>query len=270
MIERVCQQCGKHFLVYPSQSSGKGGKKAIFCSRECQAKAKIGTHQSEETNRKKSVALSRKVEVICQNCEGKFLTKPSVIKRGSGKFCSMKCYAQFKRSQENWNWWRKGKTLPKETRMKISLTQIQNWRDPEYVKQMMLALNKKPTKPEMQLEAILNKHFPQYQYNGDGRLGITLGGLTPDFPNVNGEKDLIEVFGDYYHSPEVLRNRWQGTELGKVMIYNSLGWRCLVIWEHELKGLPEEEIVAKIRIFHRRKHARALRGDYNASNPSTR
>jgi len=123
------------------------------------------------------------------------------------------------------------------------------------VKKMMLAFHMKPTKPEKQLEAILNKHFPQYKYNGDGRLGITLGGFIPDFPNVNGEKDLIEIFGDYFHSSEVLGDRWQGSELGKVMIYNSLGWRCLVIWEHELKEFPEKKIVAKIKTFQRRGHA---------------
>lgn len=143
-----------------------------------------------------------------------------------------------------------------ETRQKISETHKDLWQCPQFVKKMMLAFHKKPTKPELKLEAILKKHFPQYQYNGDGRLGITLGGLTPDFPNVNGKKDLIELFGDYYHSPKVLRDRWQGSELGKIMIYNSVGWRCLVIWEHELKELTEEEIVAKIKSFHRRKYAR--------------
>ncbi len=38
-------------------------------------------------------------------------------------------------------------------------------------------------------------------------------------------------------------------------VYNSLGWRCLVIWEHELKELAEEEIVLKIKSFHGRKYA---------------
>jgi len=123
------------------------------------------------------------------------------------------------------------------------------WQDPEFVKKMMVALHKKPTKPEMQLEAILNKHFPQFKYNGDGRLGITLGGLTPDFVNVNGKKDLIEVFGDYYHSPEVIGDNWRRGELGKIMLYNSVGWRCLIIWEHELKKLPQEAIIKKIRRF---------------------
>ena len=131
------------------------------------------------------------------------------------------------------------------------------WQNPEFVATMMKARNVKPTKPEEQMEAILKKYFPEFEYNGDGRLGITLGGLTPDFVNVNGKKDLIEVFGDYYHSPEVLGDRWKGSELGKVMVYNSLGWRCLVIRQHELNELSEGEIVAKIKTFHRRKYERS-------------
>lgn len=127
------------------------------------------------------------------------------------------------------------------------------WQNPEFVRKMFLSLNKRPTNPEKQLEAILIKHLPEFKYNGDGRLGVTLGGLTPDFVNVNGKKAVIEVFGDYYHSPEVLGDRWQGSELGKIMIYNSLGWRCLVIWASELKQLSEDEVVAKVNAFSKRR-----------------
>lgn len=118
---------------------------------------------------------------------------------------------------------------------------------------MLSARRIKPTKPERQLEAILSKHFPEFEYNGDGRLGVTLGGLTPDFVNVNGKKDLIEVFGDYYHSAEVIGDDWRRSELGKMMIYNSLGWRCLILWASDLKSKPEAEIIEMIRKFHRRR-----------------
>lgn len=111
----------------------------------------------------------------------------------------------------------------------------------------MKARGVRPTKPELEMEHILNNHFPEFEYNGDGRLGVTLGRQTPDFVNINGRKDLIEVFGDYYHSPKVLGDRWQGSELGKIAIYNSLGWRCLIIWEHELQD--EQKVINKISQF---------------------
>ncbi|GAI69138.1 unnamed protein product, partial [marine sediment metagenome] len=121
------------------------------------------------------------------------------------------------------------------------------------------ALNVKPTKPELQLQAILDKHFSQFKYNGDGRLGVTLGGQTPDFVNIDGRKDLIEVFGDYYHSPEVLKARWQGSELGKIMIYNSLGWKCLIIWASELTD--EQAVISKIKRFVKTKRSKRWSGN---------
>lgn len=73
--------------------------------------------------------------------------------------------------------------------------------------------------------------------------------MRPDFANCNGKKDVIEVFGDYWHSAKVTKEHWERTELGKMMTYGSLGYRCLVIWERELNNLPEEEIVKKITAF---------------------
>ncbi|GAI66057.1 unnamed protein product, partial [marine sediment metagenome] len=95
--------------------------------------------------------------------------------------------------------------------------------------------------------------------NGDGRLGVTLGGQTPDFVNIDGRKDLIEVFGDYYHSPEVLKARWQGSELGKIMIYNSLGWKCLIIWASELTD--EQAVISKIKRFVKTKRSKRWSGN---------
>jgi len=146
-----------------------------------------------------------------------------------------------------------GRTFSEETKRKYRENLLRLWQNPEFRERRVKAIVKGagicPTKPEIQLENILKKHFPQYQYNGDSRLGITIGGLIPDFPNVDGGKDLIEVFGDYYHSPKFIGDRWQGGELGRIMAYNSLGWRCLVIWEHELGELTEEQIVDKINKF---------------------
>jgi len=126
------------------------------------------------------------------------------------------------------------------------------WKDPEYVLKQLKARGAKPNKPERYLENILNNHFPEYQYNGDGRLGIVLAGLVPDFPNVNGKKQVIEVFGDYFHNPRKRKLKWHQTELGRIMAYNSVGFDCLVIWEHELKELTEGQIIEKVKSFSRR------------------
>lgn len=136
-------------------------------------------------------------------------------------------------------------------RAKIREASIKRWENPEYRNKVIIgtiaALNKKPNQKEMQLDSILQNHFPKtYEYTGNGKLVI--GGMIPDFFNVNGRKDVIELFGDYWHT---IKNRWKDNELGKIMAYNSLGYRCLVIWEHELKD--EQAIVAKVKQFVGRK-----------------
>lgn len=123
------------------------------------------------------------------------------------------------------------------------------WEDPRYrdkvITGVIAALNKKPNQREKQLDAILQEHFPRaYEYTGDGKLVI--GGMIPDFVNVNGKKDVIELFGDYWHT---IKDGWKDNELGKIMAYNSFGYRCLVIWEHELRD--EQAVVAKVRQFTR-------------------
>jgi len=46
-----------------------------------------------------------------------------------------------------------------------------------------------------------------------------------------------------------LRTKWHASELGRIMAYNSVGYHCLVVWEHELKELGEKGIVMKLRSF---------------------
>lgn len=112
---------------------------------------------------------------------------------------------------------------------------------------LALARKKAPTGPEQIIINLAQKYFPELKYNGHGELGVVLKGLVPDFVNVNGKKQVIEVFGDYYHN---LPNRsWKASELGRRMAYNSLGYRCLVLWENEIKAKPEQELVETIRKF---------------------
>lgn len=132
----------------------------------------------------------------------------------------------------------------------ISKSVKQLWLDPIYVQHQLSALHRKPSQPERHLINILGKFLPEFKYNGDYSLGIMLAGLIPDFVNVDGKKEIIEVFGDYWHNKEKLS--WHQTELGRIMAYNVIGYNCLVIWEHEIKTLEEEELLCKIGAFFRR------------------
>lgn len=98
---------------------------------------------------------------------------------------------------------------------------------------------RKPTTPERQLILILNELFPnQYKYVGNGEVWIA--GKNPDFINVNGQKKLIEVFGDFWHQGETGEDR--------IAHFAKYGFRTLIIWEHELSN--KDLIVHKVKDFH--------------------
>lgn len=247
--ELICQYCGKLFVVRPSIA--KAGRQ--FCSLDCAYNFRKGKHLSSEHR-----------EHIAKGRLGKRHTEATKAKE------SITVKAKFS-NPVNHPWY--GKHLSEEHKRAISkanhgkrhtmewgqrMSEIRQmlWQDPRYVAKVMASRCVKPTKPEKELGNILGAYFPQYKYNGDGSLGVTLAGMIPDFVNTNGKKEVIELFGDYYHCSKMTKGDWRRTELGRIMAYSSLGYRCLVIWEHELKELGEKGITMKIRNFHGRKHAR--------------
>lgn len=63
----------------------------------------------------------------------------------------------------------------------------EKWKDSEFVRKQMNSRGVRPTKPEKLLNKILRKILlNEYKYVGDGE--VILGGLCPDFININGQK----------------------------------------------------------------------------------
>ncbi len=104
------------------------------------------------------------------------------------------------------------------------------WKDPDFVSKQMKARGVKPNKIELKFEQFLNSLYPgEWKYVGDGQLIIN--GKCPDFVNVNGQKKIIELFGDYWHKGQNPEDR--------VKIFEPFGYQTLVIWESELKNKQE-------------------------------
>ena len=77
------------------------------------------------------------------------------------------------------------------------------------------------------------------KYTGNGV--VVISGLCPDFTNCNGQKKVIEMFGDYWHKGQNPQDR--------IDKFESFGFGCLVIWESEIKD--EELVKIRIREFNR-------------------
>ena len=111
-------------------------------------------------------------------------------------------------------------------------------RDLEYLAKIQNAVTSRPNK----LEITFDKLTPDYvEFVGDGGLWIKLPTgryKNPDFV-VSGERKLIELFGNRYH------RRSEEQEI--VEKYSSVGYECLVIWEHEMRDL--ESVFEKVAAF---------------------
>ncbi len=166
---------------------------------------------------------------------------------------------QYNVSSECVRWWMKkygitrrepskgnlGKKFSLEHRLKISLNRITHglskgsnnpMAKEENVARYFASCAKRPTKPERIVWDILDTHFPgTFRYNGDFSQKVMINGLIPDFVNIDGKKQAVEVFGDYFHNPKLRNIKWNRTEKGRVEAFAQLGWDCLIIWERELR-----------------------------------
>ena len=100
------------------------------------------------------------------------------------------------------------------------------WQTPEYVKNQMKARGVRPNKVELKFNKFLQKFLPsEYKYVGDGE--FILAGKCPDFVNVNGQKKIIELYGDYWHRGQTGKDR--------IVLFKQYGYQTLIIWEKELE-----------------------------------
>ncbi len=113
-----------------------------------------------------------------------------------------------------------------------SVKMQEKWADPNFKDRRVMAIVKgnkiQPNIPELKVKAILDELYPgEWGYTGDGE--IVMGGRNPDFTNINGRKEVIEVYGTYWH---------RGQKPQEVIAhYKQYGFRCLVIWEAELNDI---------------------------------
>lgn len=152
-----------------------------------------------------------------------------------------------------------GRHFSKEWKRKISLTKIESWKDPTFRKKMIKALfkgnKKRPTKPEKKLRRGLNKLFPgEYKYVGDGQ--FIIGGRNPDFINVNSQKKIIELFGDYWHGKKRTGRTRKQEENRRIKYFAEYGYKTLIVWERELQNIPR--LKRRLIEFHMIKKEKAI------------
>lgn len=93
------------------------------------------------------------------------------------------------------------------------------------------------------LERFFNEITPDnIRYVGNRKLWIRTkkANRNPDFI-IEGQKKLIELFGDYWHKGENLKD--------KIKEYNDVGYECLILWESEIYN-ETGKILRKVEKFY--------------------
>jgi hypothetical protein len=117
---------------------------------------------------------------------------------------------------------------------------VEKFKDKEYkekqLKLMREAQNHKQTKPEKELMNLLDKLYPkQWKYTGDW--SFVVGGKNPDFTNINGKKQVMELFGTYHHGYKLRHECPLIHQLDRIDSFTAFGYDTLIIWEHEMKDI---------------------------------
>lgn len=208
-----CQTCGKTFRVPWWRLHENRG---VFCSLICRNRGLALRRKNKPGNRSGQIKC-------CKNCGSAVYINPRRLKVHKNFYCSKKCEGEWRRGPNNSFY---GKRHTNET-LKLILQRVHS----------------KPNGTEKQFIKICNDHGLPFRYVGDGNLIIN--GMNPDFVNTTNPSHIIETFGRYWH--EQRKTPFHKSEWGKMLAYENLGYRCLVLWEEELRD--SSAVVRKVRAY---------------------
>lgn len=118
------------------------------------------------------------------------------------------------------------KHLSEKSRKLLSEKHKKLWENPEHAK-IHIGFGK-PNKLEIKLDKILQDNFPgEWKYVGNGE--VIIGRKNPDFININGKKQVIELYGTYWHKNHVPQDR--------IDHFKKHGFDCIILWDRELKDI---------------------------------
>lgn len=125
------------------------------------------------------------------------------------------------------------KSIPLETREKISRSKIELWKTTEFQEIMRRTRNLKPNI----FEKSFQEEFPQLKYTGN--FTFFVGSKNPDFILVDTNK-CVDVFGDYWHRDDNPNER--------IEYFKKRTYDLLIVWQSEWKK-DKEVIIERVNKF---------------------
>jgi len=152
--------------------------------------------------------------------------------------------------KEKYPVWNKGLTKETDSRLankkhpNQSIAMRRIWANASYkervITKTMASCGIKPNKKEQDLLEILDSAYPGvWKYTGDGSFWIE--GKNPDFVNVDGKKQVIELLGCYWHGCKLCFPKRLVKEdvKSRSKTFKRFGYSSLFVWEHELYDIDK-------------------------------
>ena len=237
-IIAICDECGKVRNVRKGTYSG-------LC-HSCSLK---GGHLSKETRRRMSIThkgmhlpewIREKIRIAKIGKERSEETRKKISDGRKGKYCG----------KDNSNW-RGGRIqrICKGCGKEFNASRFEVKRGyglycSRSCARQHIKIPKHHTKPERIFEDICKKNNLPFKYTGDGTFWIH--NINPDFIESNGKKVVVEVFGDYWHSPLLNYNLKEDRTLTyRRRIFKKYGFKLIVFWETDLLREDAEAFILK-------------------------
>ncbi len=224
-IPKNCANCGKEFMVPPSEIRRGGGR---FCSAKCWYGSK------NKPNAKRRVEWAKKTCVVC----GKEYEIPPVYeRRGNNKTCSDKCRGIWARGANNPNFRNASRNVVCALCGKHFIVGRHRLKDGRGTYCSMscrgiasvLKCKKKGTSIEIKIEnelisrgVVFQKQYPMWQAK-----------TIPDFfipPNI-----CVYCDGDYWHNRPGMPEK----DAQQNFVLGFLGYKVYRFWEHEINKSPK-------------------------------
>lgn len=121
----------------------------------------------------------------------------------------------------------------------------------KHFKRLLSKSEEKPNIIEKRISDIFKSNNLPYKYVGD--FSFWLGGKNPDFLNINGKKEVIEVNGCYYHGckecyPEGGHKEIIDDSKERIEHFKKYGFDCKIIWEHDIRKKSDEHVLKTLGI----------------------
>jgi len=213
----------------------------------------LGKHHSQETKDKISKSRTGILGTdACKQKHSEIATKlwrdPAYVEKMKARphavLTSVSRASMGKASEERWKdpQWRLGQVTKlkevcgtEEFRVKMRDIALELWKNPEHARKTLH--RRTPSGVESIFIRLLEDNDFKYRYIGNGE--IVFGGKNPDFININGQKKLIEIWGNHWHQGQNPQER--------IDYFKKFGFDTLVIWASELRY--PEQVIDKIQKF---------------------